>query len=188
MGKEEIINAILSEAEQEAQKIIAQAEENAASVKSAAFDVAESLLKTAESETDARAKAILEGKAATARLDSAKILLAGKRHILATVYARAYERLEALGEKEVLPFMAQLLEKYASEGDEVVLSAAFRFKTAFEKLPVISKKKLKVVTDPTVKGGFLLRGISADVDLSFETLLAQDKEAHQSEIAGTLFK
>lgn len=188
MGKEEIVEAIISDAQQEAQEIIAQAEAKAASVKAAASDVAEKLLQTAQSETQARSKAILEGKAATARLDGAKILLAEKRRVVAAVYARAYERLEKLGEKEVLPFMARLLEKYASEGDEVALSSAFRFKAAFEKLPVVTKKKLKVVTDPAVKGGFVLRGKNADVDLSFETLLVQDKDEHQSEIAGALFK
>lgn len=188
MGKEEIVGAIIADAEKEAQEIVAQAEEKAGSVKNAAEEVAKKLLETAQAETDARAKAVLEGKAATARLDSAKVLLAEKRRVIAAVYARAYEKLEALSEKESLAFMARLLNEYASEGDEVALSSSYRYKAAFEKLPVIAKKKLKVVSDQQIKGGFVLRGTNADVDLSFETLLAQDREEHQSEIASAVFK
>ena len=188
MAQEDIVNAILSDAEKEAQEIIANAQRKAEETRKAAQNVADTLLRTAEAETQARAKAIADGKAATARLDCAKITLAEKRRVIASVYARAHEKLETLGEKEALSLLERLLKNYAQEGDEVVIGKRFIHRAAFEKLPVVSKLKLKVVTDASVSGGFILRGKNADVDLSFATLLAQDREEHQSEIAAELFK
>lgn len=188
MGKEDIVNAILSDAEKEAQDIIDNAQKKAEETRKAAKDVADALLQNAEAETQARSRAIADGKAATARLDGAKVTLAEKRRVIASVYARAFEKLENLGEKETLSFLERLLKQYAKEGDEVAIGKRFIHRAAFEKLPIVAKLKLKVVTDADVSGGFILRGKNADVDLSYTTLLAQDREEYQSEIAAVLFK
>lgn len=188
MGREEIVNTILADAEEDARKIVAQAEEAAAAVRQAASDEAKKLLDDTQAETAQRGKAIADGKEATARLDGAKILLAEKRRVIASVYARAYEKLLALGEKECLALYGWLIEEYAAEGDEIVLAPNFRYRAALEKLAVVGKKKLKITTDLKTEGGFLLRGKNADVDLTYAALLAQDREEHQSEIAYAIFK
>lgn len=188
MGREDIVNTILSDAEKEAQEIIAQAEAKAAAVRQTASDEAKRLLDETQTETALRAKAIADGKAATARLDCAKILLAEKRGVLSSVYAHAYDRLLALGEKECVALFERLLKEYAEEGDEVAISPKFRYRAALEKLSVLSAKKLTVVTDKTVEGGMILHGKTADVDLTYGALLARDREEHQSEIAFEIFK
>lgn len=188
MGQEEIVNAILADAEEDARKIVAQAEEAAAAVRQAAESEAEKLIAETQAQTAMRAKAIADGKAATARLDGAKILLAEKRRVIASVYARAYEQLLALGEKECLALYGRLLEEYAREGDEIVIAPNFRYRAALEKLAVVGKRKLKIVPEGTAEGGFFLRGKNADVDLTYAALLAQDREEHQSEIAYAIFR
>ena len=188
MGREEIVSAILSDAEQEAERIVAQAREKAAAMVQNAEKEAEEALANAQAEVSARGKAIKDGKAATARLDSQKILLAEKRRVIAAVYARAAEKLSSLGEKEAVALFQKLLERYGGEGDEVVISSRFRYRAALEKLPVVAKKKLKVTEDKNLEGGMLLRGKTSDVDLSLSSLLSRDRDEYQSAIAAEIFK
>lgn len=188
MGKEDIVNTILADAEREAQATIAEAQKKAAEIRAAAEKEAKALLDGAQAETDLRAKAICDGKEASARLDGAKILLAEKRRVIALVYARAYEKLLALGEKESISLFERLLKENAREGDELVLPAKFRYRAALEKSDVVVRKKLSIAADANIEGGFYLRGKNADVDLTYASLLAQDSEEHQSEIAFALFK
>lgn len=189
MAKEDIVERILSDAKAEAQAIVAAAEKSADETVAAAVARADALKAETEKEAASRAKAVADGKAATARLDSAKILLGEKRRVIDTVYARALEKLISLGEKESLSLTAALLERYAEEGDEVVFAENYAFSEKAAALPVIKAKKLKIsISGANVDGGFLLRGAASDKDLSYGALLGADREEHQAEIAAELFR
>ena len=187
MGQQEIIDRIVADAEAEAANMIADAEKVADAVRAESEAEAEKLVSATQVEIAARAKAIADGKASAARLDGAKILLAEKRRVLDSVYTRAYEKLLALPEKECLALYATLLQKYAEEGDEVVLSARFRYATELSKLPVVAEKKLKLTANGAFDGGFVLHGKYADTDLTFLAILERDKEKSQAEISKRIF-
>lgn len=189
MAKEEIVERILSDAQAEARATVAEAEERAAAVVAAAEARAEALKAETKQEIAARSKAIAEGKAAAARLDSAKILLGEKRRVIDTVYARALEKLLALGEKECLSLTAALLERYAEDGDEVVFAENYAFYDKAAHLPVFKAKNLKLsLSRANISGGFLLRGSVSDKDLSYSALLGADREERQAELAAELFR
>ena len=188
MSKESIVERILSDADAECEAILAAANARAEEIVASATARAETDRQETEAELDALARKMLEVNAATARLDSAKVLLAEKRRVIETVYAHALERLVSLKEKESLVLLERLLCANAEEGDEIVFDETFHFKDGAAKLPIVKQLKLKI-SEGTVKvgGGCILRGNHCDKDLSYPALLDADAEAHQSEIAKKLF-
>ena len=93
MSKEEIVGRIISDAEEDAKAIVEAAEEKAAQTVAKAESKAEEARKDTEAEVAHKVKGIFDGKAATARLDGAKIMLGAKRDDIDEVYARALRSL-----------------------------------------------------------------------------------------------
>ena len=188
MGKEEIINRILSDADAESAEILRVANERAESIIAAANERAASDRAEAKEQADGRAKRISEGKAASARLDAAKILLAEKRRVIDEIYARALKRLLEMKETEALKLLEKLLISHAEDGDEIVFAKNFAYAKGAAALPVVKERKLKISTDAAeIDGGCILRGKLCDKDLSYGALLNADKEEYQAEIALKLF-
>lgn len=189
MGKQDIIARILSDAEGEAEAAEAQARESAEQIRAEAESRAEALKAETEAELAVRAKRISEGKAAAARLDCAKLLLAEKRRVLDEVYARALSQLLSLGEHEALALYGKLLAAYAEEGETVVFAEGFAYAAKAAQLPVVKERGLTVAGERApIAGGFLLRGKKCDKDVSFGALLLADREEHQAELAARIFR
>ncbi|MDE6586252.1 MAG: hypothetical protein K2K80_06205 [Clostridia bacterium] len=188
MSKESIVQRIISDAENEAAGIIAEAEKRAGEVIAEAESKAARNLAGTKAETEKRAKAITDGKAATARLDCAKIELAEKRRAIDAAYAAALEKLIALDEKQSLVLADRLITEYAEKGDEIVFAANYKYASAVVKLDIVKEKALKFSTgDNKIAGGFILKGKISDKDTSYAALLAADREQFVSEVAAKLF-
>ncbi len=189
MSAEAIVERIISDAEKNAEDMISDARKKAGEVIADAELHAQRNRTGTEAELKVKIKGIEDGKAATARLDSAKILLAEKRRVIDSVYRKALEKLVALDKRESVLIADRLLNLYAEEGDEIVFAANFKFAQDVAKLSVVKEKKLKIaLKGADIDGGFVLRGEKSDKDLSYGALLAMDREAHQAEIAKNLFK
>ena len=188
MGKEEIIKRILSDADAEVEEILATANAGADDIIAAATARAEKERAETEEECALRAKRISEGKAAEARLDSAKILLAEKRRVIDAIYERALTKLVALKERDSLKLLERLLLENAEEGDRIVLAENFAYEKGAKTLPVVKDRKLVFSTErANISGGCILQGKLSDKDLSYSALLAADKDEYQAEIALKLF-
>lgn len=188
MGKQDIVDRIISDAEAEAESIIAAAEETAARIIAEAEARAESDMKELCAAVEAKAKSISDGRAATARLDGQKILLGEKRKVIDGVYERAEKRLAAMSKSDCLAFTEKLLNGYAEEGDEIIFADGFPCAEEVSKLKTVKERKLKITFGRTdIKGGFVLCGRISDKDLSYAALLAADREEHEAEIAAELF-
>lgn len=188
MSREAIIERILSDADAEAEEILKTGEAEAEKL----LSDAEARVAARKAETDAevkeRVRRIEEGKAASARLESKKILLAEKRRVIDEIYARALKELLALPEREALALVGRLLGECAHEGDEVLFAADFPYAEKAAELKVFKEKKLSASKERAGKGGgFLLRGKLCDRDVSYAALLLQDREEHQAELAAKLF-
>lgn len=188
MSKEAILERIISDAQAAADATVAEAEGRAAEI------IAEAEARAARDRqgTSAiiaeRSKAIAEGKAAAARLDAAKVMLAAKRGVIDAVYARALEKLKALPQKDAVRLAEGLLLSYAEDGDELVFATNFAYKAQVLKLAVVAEKNLKNSGKTAdIDGGFILIGKNSDKDLSYGALLALDREERQAEIAAKLF-
>ena len=188
MSEQAIVEKIIADAKQEAQAIIADAEKKAEGTILAANERAERRKQGESKAAERRAESILEGKAATARLDCAKILLGEKRAVIDEVYARALKSLQSLGKAESVHLVSKLLEEYAEEGDEVIFAENFKYAPEASKLEIVKEKKLKIsAKKANIDGGLLLVGKTSDKDLSFGALLSADREEHQAEIAAKIF-
>lgn len=188
MGRQEIIDRILSDARAEADEIESAARERADRAVAQAEREAAASEAEAAAEAEARALALLEGRRAAARLDGKKLLLAERRRVIAAIYARALDRLIALDEKETLALSSRLLEENAETGDTVVFARNYPYAEGVARLSVVKERSLGISpVREDLSGGFLLRGEKADKDLTYGALLAADREANQSEIFRKLF-
>ncbi len=188
MSEQAIVEKIIADAETEAQAIIADAEKKAEAVVAAANGRAERRLKGEREAAERKAQSVLDGKAATARLDSAKIMLGEKRAVIDEVYARALAAMRNMGKADALRFCGRLLSEYAEEGDEIVFADNFPYAQDAAKLDAVKEKKLKVSPKKAaIDGGFLLIGATSDKNLSYSAILAADREDNQAEIAGKIF-
>lgn len=189
MGVENIVERIISDAENEAALIVSSAEKQAGEIIDGANLSAERKLTGVKAEVAQKVKAILDGKAATARLDGAKAELAEKRRVIDEVYSSALKALNALDKKDALLLADRLLQSFAEEGDEVVFASGYKYAAEVSKLDVFKEKKLKLARGSgNFDGGFILCGKTADKDLSYGALLAADREERQAEIAANVFK
>ncbi len=188
MSKEVIVERIISDAEEEARAIIKAAGDKAAGTKAAALNAAERTKRGTEAEIAEKVKGIFDGKAATARLDCAKIMLGAKRDVIDKVYESALGLLIGLNRADSLYLAASLLKAYAEEGDEIAFAENYRYASDVAALPVVREKKLKVSPKQAkIDGGFILIGKNSDKNLSYGALLAMDREEHQADIAAKIF-
>ena len=102
MGTQQLVERILSDAKQEAENIVEAAEQKAAKILADASARVETLKAEAEKDAAEKRQSILEKNAASARLDSAKLLLKEKRKVLDTVYDEAHSRLLSLNKEDCL--------------------------------------------------------------------------------------
>ena len=189
MSKESIVQRIISDAEKEAEDILSAAHSRATQALEEADKEAARRLAGVNAETAQKVKSILDGKAATARLDGAKVELAEKRRVIDSVYREALNALISLDKKSSLSLAERLLEAYAENGDEIVFSTDYKYATEVAALGVVKEKKLTTSKKGSgFDGGFILRGKNSDKDLSYGALLAADREEHQAEIAASIFK
>ncbi len=182
------MNAILAEAESRAEQIRAEAVLAA----SEATDKANAEMKRfADAQAradDADAADMVARRKVSAGMDGKKALLAEKRALLSLVKSRLVERLYALEHKDYLHLVDIMLKTYAAEGDEVCIAkdCAITYGDV-QSLDVCRALALKVVYDPSVKSGVLLKGRAIDKDLSFEALADSVFADHEMELADRLF-
>ena len=189
MSTQLLVERIISDAQLEAQTIIAEAENKAAKLLAEASLRAETLRKQTEKEAAEKRIAILEKRAADARLDGAKLLLAEKRKVIDALYDEALSRLLEFSKEDCLRLVDNLLRLHAEEGDVVCFADNFRYASDVKRLPVAKEKKLLFEeTTLPLDGGLYLKGKISDKDLSFGALLAVDREENQAALAKSIFK
>ncbi len=189
MSEQAIVERIISDAEQEARDIINDAEEKAAKTLAEASLRAQRNKQGVEAEVREKVTGIFDGKAATSRLDCAKIALGEKRGVIDAIYSRALAQLVELNKADAVFLANRLLSAYAEDGDEIVFAENYRFVQDVSALPVVREKGLKVSPKSAkIDGGFMLCGKNSDKNLSYGALLAADREEFQADIAVSLFK
>lgn len=188
MSKEGIVERILSDAQTQSESIISAAEKRAGEIIAEALAQSERDGAGVRAEVAERCSAIKSGKAAEARLDSAKILLAEKRKVIDGVYGRALTELKRLKKAEAVALADKILNEFAETGDEIAFAEDFGYAKEVAELDVVKEKKLKIsLKADGVNGGFVLRGKTCDKDVSYGALLLADREERQADIAAAVF-
>ena len=192
-GTEKIIAHIQADAEAQADAILAQAEQNCASIR-AAWD---------QKAKDAYAEKIRVGvKANQDRLDSMerlakmegrKAILGVKQDLVAESFDRAAEQLVNLPEEQYVALLAKLAAEASVTGEEeIVLNARDRAAVGQKVVDAANAKlsggKLTLSADTgDFKGGLILRRGSIEANCTAELLVQLRREDMASELAKVLF-
>ena len=185
---QKIIQRIITDANAEAEALLAQADDKAKKLLAEVSARVEKERRQTEELVASRARSVMEKREADARLESAKLLLAEKGKTIDSVYKLALQRLQTLSKEDCLQLYSTLLEDCAEESDTVYFASNFAYAKEVENLPIVSQKKLRISTERLdMDGGLRLIGKVSDKDLSFGALLAADKDAYQAELARELF-
>ena len=192
-GTEKIIAHIQADAEAQADAILAQAEQNCASIR-AAWD---------QKAKDAYAEKIRVGvKANQDRLDSMerlakmegrKAVLGVKQDLVAESFDRAAEQLVNLPEEQYVALLAKLAAEASVTGEEeIVLNARDRAAVGQKVVDAANAKlsggKLTLSADTgDFKGGLILRRGSIEVNCTAELLVELRREDMAAELAKVLF-
>ena len=195
MLDELVVKKILADADTEAAKIKAEADEKQAA-EQCKFD--EQLNKYKKQTEKLSQKAAQDKKAhllAAARMDIAKDYLAEKRKILDEVFAQARQKLQNLPDGEYCKLMTKLMLKAVETGDEEVIvdNNEKRIDQKFIKninreLGPGYKGNLRLSGEKqNLGGGFILKRGKIKNNVSIEVLLAQARKELEIELAKKLF-
>lgn len=196
-GIEKITARIAAEAQAEAAKLIAAAQEQAELIR-ADYE------KKAQSEYDAlvlsarsSAQQQTQRQGSAAQLEARKAMLGLKQELIAAAYSKAQEKLLALPEDEYVKFLAKLAADASVSGDEeILLNSAEREKLG-EKLTASANELLKArglnaaltlsEQSKDIPGGLILRKGSVDINCALDSLLDMARNSLDAEIAAALF-
>jgi V/A-type H+-transporting ATPase subunit E len=193
MAVEEIIARIRSDAEEEAQRILAEGRNEAAEVSAEAGTRIEAQRKELHARAEQRAAEERNRITTLARLSARRELLDAKQALIDRVFSEAAVRIEALPAAEYRAFVTRLLKEHVESGEEEVLvgESEKRIDQAF--LDSVSAelgrgKRLRLSDERRrIRGGFILRSGRVETNCALETILRDARETLEIEIATVLF-
>lgn len=185
-GKENIINKILSDADETCSKIIAEAESQAAQTVQAARENA----KREREESDARIEQTVAERRrnalANAELAAKRYLLEAKQRLVALCYDKAYNALVSMNAQDRLDLIGELLTKYAEDGETVYITQSDaqtvteQWLRGFEKHLRLGNRYIRA------DGGVVLEGAGYEKDLTFASVMRYVKEQTEAVVATKL--
>ena len=185
---EALVQRIVSDAEKRAEEIVFEAKFYADDLNEKANAEAAALSDEIAKKAAKEAEDIKKAKETLSAIENKKTYLTAKQNAVEMVYLRALEKLSAMKKDEYLALIGGLVEKYAEEGDLVILSESAPL-TVNDVLALAPVKKLSLKVEKTGKfdGGIYLSGKVFDKDLSFKALCEEEKEKSEVEISKKLF-
>lgn len=190
-GKEAIINGITEKAEREAAALVASAQaerdELLAQVKAEEERKRESALESAR----ASAQSVLSRRETICNLESRKSALAAKQQVIDAAFGESVKKILNMTDHIYREFIGGLIEKYAEDGDRVIVAERDAKRLHAEWLQETAGKCKKHITlaeeHHDGKGGIILCGKECDKNLTLETMLKSLRESSLSAVAKRLF-
>jgi V/A-type H+-transporting ATPase subunit E len=191
---EKIRQKILEEAQEEADRIIKEAEEKIQTAKSESKRAAEERYKN-EIEDEKAALALEEERVRIEyKANTNAEVLRLKNQLINEVFDRAMERISKLENTKYLQVIVQYLSENLISGvDTLIISPKDKERITGKWVDSILQKihkgdfQLKIVTSPDIQGGFILKGEKAEINCSLEQIIADKKEELKPEISRILF-
>lgn len=188
-GKDALIKKILDDASDKSNKILSVAEADAEKIIAEAEDWAKNYMETRRAVMIKDAEDLVERRLTVAKLDARKISLSKKRALIDEAFETACDKMRSFGKTYYGKFAEKLLTENADEGDTVILSRdgvlnaddVSKMKIFAEKRLNLSEKRGDFI------GGVFLTNDSYDKDLSFASVVAENKEDLIGKIAIILF-
>lgn len=192
-----LINKIVSDAEQEYNSILNDAKHNADNIINNKINKAEEETKIILEKGKVEAQNRKERIISNAQLEVRNQILSSKQELINKVYKEALNYLIKLPDDEFLNFIKNSIQKLSIEGDEeLIVSYKDKVKITDEFIKELNKilidmnKKgeLKLSSEERdIKGGFILQKNGIEINNSFESLVDSCKDAMEREIVDILF-
>lgn len=191
-GKDTIINKIMSDADSQAEEILAQAKAKAEAQVKKALDESEALQADAAKKAEDAGSELITRRLTVAGLDVKKQMLAVKKELIDASFAKAESVLAGLEDDDYLKLISAMLAKSASDGDTVTVSAKDKSRITAD---FIKKQSKKLGISLTLgkkygdfDGGIILTGGGIDKNLTLEVELKLLYDEIQADVAAILFK
>ena len=190
-GIEKIIGRIRSDAQAEADAILAAARKEAGETEASFRRQAEGeralLLAKAEKAAAEREERLVSA----AQMEGRKSILAARQEMVEKAFDTALERLCSMPEEQYVQVLVGLVQKASSTGsEEVLFSPADRKrvgKAVVEGANATGKHLTLSEETRPIRGGFILRDGSVEVNCAFETLIRLEKGRSAAQAAKILF-
>ncbi|MDD3226143.1 MAG: V-type ATP synthase subunit E [Tissierellia bacterium] len=193
MSIDNITSRILSDAKNNADSSLTNAENTKQEIINKAKGEAEVIIKT-ESERAAKDAVDLKNRrVSAAELQGRKMLLSAKQEAIKKSFTAAIDKLKVMPEDKYLSFLAQEIVKIPNCEGSIVLNAKDRENIGERLVKTVNEKlgaEKVALSKNTVKssGGFVLKRGNVEINSTFETLLDSMKDELTGEIANALFK
>jgi len=197
MSFDDILKKIKEDAEEEASRILKEADARSREIieeaEKEALDKSRKDLLKAETEAEEEKRRIL----ALERLEARRSLLMAKQEAVDEVYAEVLERLRNLSDDEYLSFVRKSVLEAVETGEETLLISPGdreRITPAFleglngelEKRGLPGSLRMEEV-DADLGGGVVLRGEGTEVNLTFSEIVDSVREELEPQVIAILF-
>ena len=194
MSLEKIGQKIVEEAEEEAGRIIKDAEERARLLKEEAKRASEERYRR-EIEDEKAALALEEERVRIKyKADMNAGVLRLKNRLIDEVFDKAVERISKSENAKYLEMIAHYLSENLISGvDTLIISQKDKERITEKWVDTLLQKihkgdfQLKILTSHDIQGGFILKGEKIEIDCSLGQIIADKKEELKPEISRVLF-
>lgn len=188
-GKENIIAGILSAAEADKAQVLSAARAQAEEIARADEAFCASLRAQTEKTAQETEETEILRASARARMDTGKVLLAARQEEISAAFAAAEEAFRTMDKKKYFDFIVSLLDRWAEEGDTVVLAAEDAERVSERDIASYAAARgirLSCRADGAFSGGVMLENDRYDKNLTVGMLLQEYRASHEAEIASVL--
>lgn len=186
-GKENIINKILSDADEKCARIIAAAEANAVKLREQAEADAAQEKQALQKRIEAVTAERIRNRVSNAELEGKKNRLNAKQKLITRCYDNALKRLADLPAKEKQAFIVGLLKKYAENGETVTVAKRDKELVTQKTLDESGKKLVLSKKCHDEAGGLILEGNGYEKDLTLSRIVEYLRAQTESDVARALF-
>lgn len=191
-GKEAIIADIMQKAENAAAGLIRDAEAERDEVLGRVREEEDRRRNEAVAAAERAAQALIARRQTLNELEARKVELAAKQQVIDAAFEEAAKKILNMTDHIYREYIGGLVERYAEDGDCVLVAERDVKRLHAEWLNAICNKTGKTLTlseqTHNGRGGIILVGKRCDKNLTLETMLATLRESALTQVAERLFK
>ena len=193
MSIEKITSKILGEAEEDKKVVLADAQREASAIVTSAKAEADAFLTEEEARgLDIKEKTISRRKS-VADIDCRKLVLQKKQELIENCFDKAVDALASMEEEVYVDFMVALGKATGETAGQLIFNKKDKEavgEKVCQKLNEIVENAKFVLADETrnIKGGFIMQVEKVYINNTVEALVAENKDAMNSEVAAMLFE
>lgn len=197
MGAEKIIEKIIADAEEKARAITSDAQAEAGRIVAAANEAAAE--KKGKSLAEGEKEAVLTKQriVSSAHMEAKKLLLQARQDLLSEAFAAALDKIKNMDNAQFERLMTDLMVNLIETGDEtVIINEADKKRLSPDFIYYVNRTVAKeqvpcnvTMSDEArdIPSGFILKRGDVEINATFEALLRQKKDALSAEVVKILF-